>query len=209
MEKKVNSSLFNIGSTSREMPSVWELRRGKEALKKKQTTAIKSQMANIWTACGWADYAAVWITKVWPMFYSVLIWLSLHAFSSFGTAAPRKLNCLFSKWCIAEDYHADFLFCFPPHFVYVLQERDLVMFDGSLHHILYTVHGMPLCINLCDYVGVCYLRGWVSRISWSVPFSQSSWIRHGLRGSSWGFWSNCLLSSSSPVMNCIRLPLII
>lgn len=67
---------------------VWELRGGKGALKKKQTTAIKSQMANIWTTCGWAEHAAVWITKVWQIFYSVLIWLSLLAFSFFGSASP-------------------------------------------------------------------------------------------------------------------------
>lgn len=61
--------------------------KGKGALKKKQTTAIKSQMANIWTACGRAEFAAVWITKVWQIFYSVLIWLSQLAFSFFGTAS--------------------------------------------------------------------------------------------------------------------------
>ena len=33
--------------------------RGKGALKEKQTTAIKSQMANIWLACGRAAWAAV------------------------------------------------------------------------------------------------------------------------------------------------------
>lgn len=43
----------------------------------------------------------------------------------------------------AEDYHAGFLFCFPAHFVYVLQGRDLIMFDGALHHSLDAVRGMP------------------------------------------------------------------
>lgn len=59
-----------------------------------------------------------------------------------------ELKCPFMKQCIAEDYHADFLFCFPPHFVYVLQGRDLIMFDGPLHHILYPVHRMLLLHKL-------------------------------------------------------------
>lgn len=31
------------------------------------------------------------------------------------------------SWSFAKDYHACFLFCFPPHFVYVLQGRDLII----------------------------------------------------------------------------------
>lgn len=45
-------------------------------------------MANIWPACGCTEYAVVWITKVWQILYSVLIWLSLLALSFFGTTSP-------------------------------------------------------------------------------------------------------------------------
>lgn len=60
-----------------------------------------------------------------------------------------------------EDYHASFLFCFPPHFVYVLQGRDLVIFEGSLHHILDSGHGEPLSISIYTYTGI------VARVSGS------------------------------------------
>jgi hypothetical protein len=51
IEKKTNSSLFNLGSTSREMPSVWELRR-KGGFKEKTDHSSKESdgqhLASLW-----------------------------------------------------------------------------------------------------------------------------------------------------------------
>lgn len=51
------------------------------------------------------------------------------------------------------------LFWFPSHFVYLLQGRNLVIPDGSLHHILCPGHGAPeykhLQLHGDDYWHVC------------------------------------------------------
>ena len=126
-------------------------------------------MANIWPACGWPAWAAVWITKVWQIFYSALIWLSQPAFSVFGNPSCTWTKMPFMTQCVAKDYQAGFLFCFPTHFVYVLQGRGLLTSDGSLHHIRCRLHGMPLCGNLCSYVGIYGL----SLVLWDTYTSPS------------------------------------
>lgn len=177
--------------------------RGKGCFKEKQTTAIKSQMANISPACGRAAWAVVWITKVWHIFCSVLICLSLPAFSFFGDASHIWTKMPFhdtvyswdfhADFLFHADFHADFLFCFPPHFVYVLQRAVLIMFDGSLHHILYPVHGMPLCRNPRSDTGI-YDLSLVLRDTYSSP-SLPLWDPLKARGPSVRFLTHVASSA--------------
>ena len=120
-------------------------------------------------ACGRAAWAAVWIAKVWQILCSALIWLSQPAFSVFGNPSCTWAKMPFMTQCVAQDYRAGFLFSFPPHFVYVLQGRGLLMSDGSLHHIRCRLHGMPLCGNLCSYAGIYGL----SLVLWDTYTSPS------------------------------------
>lgn len=111
-------------------------------------------MANIWTACGLQNMQLCELQR-YDKFCTLFSFGSAFLPSAFLAQLPTlQPQGPFLEWCSAEDYHADFLFCFPPHFVYVLQGRDLVMFDGSLHHILLSMHGMLLHINLCSYTGI-------------------------------------------------------
>lgn len=120
--------------------------RGKGALKKTQSTAIKSQMATIWTACGRADCAAVWITKVWQMLYSVLTWLSLPAFGAFLAQLPTlEANSPFTKHLLLRIITQTLCFVF--HLTLLRGCRGGTS-EGSFRHILYPVHGVPRCRNL-------------------------------------------------------------
>lgn len=84
----------------------------------------------------------------------------------------------------AEDYHADSLFCFPAHFVYVLQGRDLIMFDGILHQSLSAVHGMPfvqtLAVTQGFMAGVWFSRtprGALTQAALDLPWTEGFLLR--------------------------------
>lgn len=128
---------------------------GKGALKKKQTTAIKRQMANIWAARGRAAWAAGWIAKVWQILYSVLIWCSPPAFSFFGNASHIWTKMPFpdapGSWGLSGRRRSVLL---STSLCLCAAGEALIMFDGSFHNILYPVHRMPLWRNLCRHAGI-------------------------------------------------------